>query len=164
VRSLSVLPDGGERRFFLIGDNTMNWLDDMFAPIKGLMAIYRLGFVPKDSEFYELTSEQYDKYFATAQGAEEHVNLKLYMVLPDDIKTCNELTSDAVFVITEKDIAAIKSAEELIEKRCANSGKEFSNVEEKLRYCAPFFPSVATKGTKYERYNGESHLSLVTDE
>ncbi len=124
---------------------------DIFSTLNGVVAIFKLGFVPKDSEFYELTSEQYQHYYATAAGADEHLNEKLYMILPDDSQKCAELASEYVFVLTEKDITLIKKAEELIEEYCKKSGKKFNNFEEKLYYCASVMPEVVSEGTKYER-------------
>ncbi len=115
------------------------------------MAIFKLGFVPKDSEFYELTSEQYQRYYATAAGADEHLDEKLYMILPEDSQKYAELASEYVFVLTEKDVILIKKAEELIEEYCKKSRKKFNNFEEKLYYCASVMPEVISEGTKYER-------------
>jgi len=131
---------------------SMSSFFDMFSTLNGVVAIFKLGFVPKDSEFYELTTEQYQHYYTTAPEANEHLDEKLYMILPEDSQKCAELASESVFVLTEKDITTIKKAEELIEEYCKKSGKEFNNFEEKLYYCASVMPDVVAEGTKYEKF------------
>ena len=32
---------------------------DFFSPVAGVQVIFKLGFVPQDDEFFELTCEQY---------------------------------------------------------------------------------------------------------
>jgi hypothetical protein len=46
-----------------------------------------------------------------------------------------------------------KKYEKLIERYCAKSGKKFNNIEEKLCYYVALLPSVATEGTKYEKFH-----------
>jgi hypothetical protein len=138
---------------------------DMFDTLSGVTAIFELGFIPEDDELYELTPEQYQHYYATAKGADEHYNEKVYMLLPKDPQKYAEIASEDVFAIAENDIALIKRAEKLIEKYCAKSGKTFNNLDEKLRYCASVLPDVVSKGTKYERYkNKNTDLRFVKDD
>jgi hypothetical protein len=129
---------------------------DMFSKLNGVMAIFKLGFIPKDSELYELTPEQYERYYATAAEDDKHPNEKLYMILPEDQQKYIELASEEVFVLTEKDVLLMKQAEELIEVYCTESKKEFNSFEEKLHYCASVMPSVVSDGTKYERSERKS--------
>jgi hypothetical protein len=126
---------------------------DMFATLNGVTVIFKLGFIPKDDDLYELTPEQYEHYYATAEGADEHYDEKIYMLLPKDPQKYAEIASEDVFAISEKEVVLIERAEKLIERYCADSKKTFNSLDEKLRYCASVMPDVVSKGTQYERYH-----------
>jgi hypothetical protein len=142
----------------------MNSFLDLFAPIKGAMIIFRLGYIPKECEFFELTSDQYRHFYETAEGADEHQDEKLFMILPEDPKKYDEIASGDALVLSEKNIDDVKQAVDLIEKYCADSGKVFFSLEEKLCYCASRLPSVATEGTKYERFHNNYDKKPATED
>jgi len=128
----------------------MSSILDIFFTLRGVTAVFRLGFVPRDGDLYELTPEQYERYYATIAKAEKHLNETVYMVLPEDHQKYIELASEEVFTLTEEEVIFTRQAEQLIEMYCTESKKKFNSFEEKLHYCASVMPSVISKGTKYE--------------
>jgi formylmethanofuran dehydrogenase subunit E len=128
---------------------------DMFSTLSGVTVIFKLGFIPNDDDLYELTPEQYEHYYATAEGADEHSDEKVYMLLPKDPQKYAEIASEDVFALGERDVVFIEKAAKLIEEYCAKSGKTFNSLDEKLRYCASVMPDVVSKGTQYERYHNK---------
>ena len=134
----------------------MNSILEMFSVLTGVKAIFKLGYIPENDEFYELTSEQYKAYY-DRMGKDDDTppDAKIFMLLPKDMQKYKELASEDVFVITESELYFVRKAEELIEIYCADSGKTFDNLDEKLYYVASVLPNVASKGTKYEKKNSK---------
>jgi hypothetical protein len=114
-----------------------------------LGGIFQLGYIPAKEEFYELTPEQYERYYETEVMEEK--GEKIFMLLPGNVKKYNELASGDVFVCSEKEISMLEDLEKEIDKYCEDSGKTFETVEEKLHYLARMLPDYFTEGTKFER-------------
>ena len=125
---------------------------DIFNPLKGAMILFRLGFIPKESDFLELTCEQYEHYYNTVEDADSHRNEKMFMLLPENPQGYAEVAAGDALVISERDLAMIDGGLAFIEKCCADSGETFNSFDEKLRYCAGKLPAIATEGTKYEKF------------
>jgi len=131
-----------------------SWWDGILAAMDGVQIIFKLGFVPKDEDLYELTPEQYERFYATAATEEDRVSKeKIYMVLPKDPKLYEPFSGNEVFVLREREVLALEAGERTIENYCTGSGKTFNSFDEKLQYCALFMPGVLSKGTKYEHYH-----------
>jgi len=131
----------------------MDPLLDMFPSFYALPIIFKLGFVPEDDEFHELTPEQYQHFYATAAEEEDRVSKeRIYMLLPKDPQKYEPFAGNNVFVFREREVIAIRDGERIIESYCTKRRKKFGSFDEKLRYCATLMPDVFSKGTKYERY------------
>jgi hypothetical protein len=50
----------------------------IFEEIPALVKIFQMGYLPADDEFYELTPEMYQKYYAEVEQTKE----RLFMLLP----------------------------------------------------------------------------------
>jgi hypothetical protein len=120
---------------------------DLFQQLVVLSGVFQLGYIPEEDEFYELTPEQYEKFYET----EENDGEKIFMLLPKDIEKYNELASGDVFVCTEREISEFKKVDKLIDKYCKNSKKKLETFEEKLAYVAKLVPDCCIEGTKFER-------------
>jgi hypothetical protein len=128
----------------------MNEFLDMFSTFAGVQVIFKLGYVPQDDEYYELTPEEYDKFYATMDTDGISPDEKIYMLLPNDTQKYSEVAAEDVFVFTEKNISAIKQAAQLIEQYCEESGKTFKDYEEKMSFAATLLPDFVLKGTIYD--------------
>jgi hypothetical protein len=124
---------------------------DIFQQAMALHGVFQLGYIPSREEFYELTPEQYKRYYETEGKGTEKDGEKVFMLLPSDIKKYNELASGDVFVCTEEDLSKFASIEKLIDKYCESSEETLETFEEKLSYVAKIVPDYCTKGTKFER-------------
>jgi hypothetical protein len=124
---------------------------DIFQQAMALNGVFRLGYIPAREEFYELTPEQYKRYYETEGKGMGDEDKKIFMLLPSDIKKYNELAAGDVFVCTEEEISKFASVEKLIDKYCENSEETFETFEEKLSYVAKIVPDYCTKGTRFEQ-------------
>jgi hypothetical protein len=127
-------------------DNIM----DLFMSLEAFRAVFQFGYIPKKEEFYELTPEQYDRYYASEPN--EPRGEKIFMLLPHDMQKYNELAAGDVFVCTEHEISYFDGIETLLDKYCENSATKLETLEDKLCYAAKFVPDVFTEGTKYARH------------
>lgn len=125
----------------------MNFFDLFFGTGNAIRVIFKLGYMPKEDEFYELTCQQYQHFFEMFGQTEE----KIFMLLPSDRQKYKAFASDDVFCITESEKASLKDGEAIIEKYCEDSGKQFSSFHEKLCYVASHLPPVFSKDTPYSR-------------
>jgi len=123
---------------------------DTFFSAHQMSMMFKIGYVPEDDELYELTPKQYEAFLNKAGRSRYYTDGKIYMVLPKDPKKYQEIAVDDVFVLTEMEIDFLKEAIEIVEEHCQESGKEFSNLDEKLRYCVSVMPESWSEGTKYE--------------
>jgi hypothetical protein len=119
--------------------------DTIFEDIPAIGKIFEMGYLPADDEFYELTPEMYQKYYAEVEKTEE----RLFMMLPKN--PMYQTSSHEVGIITERQISWFKRAGEIIERYCKDSGKTFKDFEEKLTYCAALMPEEFSRGTKFRR-------------
>jgi hypothetical protein len=131
---------------------------DLYRQAVVLNGVFRLGYIPAKEEFYELTPEQYERYYETEGKGSEEKDEKIFMLLPKDIKKYNELAAGDVFVCTEQEISELVSAEKLIDKYCEHSGKIFETLDEKLYYIAQIVPDYYTEDTKFARKNRVIYL------
>jgi len=130
-----------------------SWWDGILTLIGGIQAIFKLGFVPENEELYELTPEQYQRFYDTAGTEEDRVSKeKIYMVLPKDPKKYEPFAGKEIFVLREHEVLSIEAGAAMIEKYCTGSGKKFNSFEEKLCFCASVMPNVFSEGTKYACY------------
>ena len=123
--------------------------DLFFNTAPAILAIFQLGFEPKEECFYELTNEQYEQLRAEGENVAE----AWYMILPKEYKY---LTPEAIIATEQQKISLIKAAK-VIENYCKNSGKTFYKYEDKLKYVSNLLPPIFTKESKFER----RHLRLV---
>ncbi|MCQ2974209.1 MAG: hypothetical protein MJ211_05295 [Bacteroidales bacterium] len=128
-----------------------------YAP--GLVALFDIGFLPKLTEFHELTDEQYQSFFR--QNPNSDPNIELYTLLPDDPKRQFDDDYNELRIVTKIELDFIESALEYIEEECIKSGKEFSCDEDKLRYIVSIIPNpeTYTENTKFQ----PSNLKIVRD-
>jgi hypothetical protein len=117
----------------------------LFELAPAITQVFQMGYLPSEDEFYELTPEQYEAFYAQVERTEE----RLFMLLPKNPEFQN--SSREISVVTERQISWFKRAGEVIEAYCKDSGKTFKNFEEKLAYCATMMPPVFSDGSKIRR-------------
>ena len=112
----------------------------------GVPQVFKLGFFPKENDFLELTAEQYQSYYRQMGDTNE----KVYVLLPEDLQNQGFDDFDGLCVCTEHDKEVLLSGVEMIEKLCKESGQEFKNDKQKMRYAANSWPPVFSKVTEFE--------------
>jgi len=138
--------------------SAMNAFDLLFGAGPALVEIYKMGFRPKEEDFLEMTTEQYEKYYKSEKDTGE----KVYLYLPKNPKEYDAIASDSeVIVVTESDIDMFRRGWQIVENYCKKEGMEDASDEEKLACAAAFLPDVFTRGTRFEIYH-QSHMFPVT--
>ncbi|MCD8267299.1 MAG: hypothetical protein LUD46_01730 [Parabacteroides sp.] len=124
----------------------MDLFDLFFRAGPAVQVIFKLGFIPKESEFYELTRQQYQDYFDTVGYTDE----KVFILLPEDKGKYKDFAAGGnVFCMTESEKDSLKDGAAIIEKYCKDSGKLFNSIHEKLCYVASMLPDAFSKDTPY---------------
>ncbi|WP_303005149.1 hypothetical protein [Bacteroides congonensis] len=132
----------------------MNVFDLMFGSVgSALNFIFRIGYIPVESDFLELTEEQYAAFFRQCG----ETTSKIYMFAPSN--SCYSLDDDynEISCLDEDDLQGFLDAAELILQYCDKSNRSFKTTKEKLRYMASALPEAFSKDTPYEKYH---HLSI----
>lgn len=111
--------------------------------------------MPKDSDYFELTSEQYESYYKT----EGYTDEKIYVLLPQDNRRIVNADYNELMVFSESDIETMKRGWQIVESYCKQSGRDFSSEYEQLEYAASKLPSVFSHGTPFE-YAHETKLRV----
>lgn len=125
----------------------MDLFDLFFRTGPALQVLFKLGYMPKDEEFYEMTCQQYQHYF----DMYGHTDEKIYLLLPEDQKKYTELAAGDAFCMKESEKDSLKDAEKIIEEYCRKSGKQFLTFQDKLRYAATCLPDVFSKDSPYAK-------------
>lgn len=124
-----------------------NPFDLFFVAGPALRQIYHFGFRPKEEDFLEMTSEQYEKYYEQVGKTDE----KVYLYLPKDPKEYEVVAGGHdVYVMTESDIDTMKRAWSIVENYCKKKGMENASDHEKLACAAAFLPSVFTENSQFK--------------
>lgn len=125
----------------------MNPLDLFLGTGDAVRMIFKLGYVPEESEFYELTCDQYKHYFEIYG----HTDEKIFMLIPNESSNYKKHALDGVYCLTESEIDSLEDGKILIEKYCEKGDHHFESFDEKLRYAASLLPSIFSKDTPYSR-------------
>ena len=129
--------------------------DIFFGIWPAIKTIIRLGFMPKEEDFKELTPHQYEKFYNTVGYTEE----KIYALLPDDPQRKVPLESAELMVLKEQEKEYFEQGWVVIEQYCFKSGRKFLTEKEKIAYAASCLPYVFSKGSEFEHYhNSQMHV------
>lgn len=131
--------------------------DLFFGAGPAITRIMELGFMPKDEDFLELTSEQYSQFYKEMGYTEE----KVFALLPKTPGHYVASDFNELNVCTESDIATLKRGWQIIENLCAKSDNTFGTDRQKLMFAASRLPDVFSKGTPFECAHSE-HLSIAS--
>lgn len=136
----------------------MNGFDLLFGSIgPALNFIFKIGYIPVEDDFLELTEEQYAAF--TRQCGE--TTGKIYMFSPSNPYYSLDDDYNEISCLDEYDLQGFKDAAELIQQYCDKSNRIFKTTREKLQYMASALPEAFSKDTPYEKYH---HLSIdITD-
>lgn len=122
-----------------------------FHPAPALHFIFKIDYIPREEDFKELTSEQYDSIYGQEIGKDDQ-DPRIFAFLPDDVAVHDRLKKvygDDLVILNEYEIDAFKSAEEYIDKLCQKSDYPMNSLHDKLAHLARIVPSVITEGTPY---------------
>ena len=137
----------------------MNLHEIFFEFIPDISYIFRLGYIPSQSDFHELTEEQYEVY----QKQSGDMSKPVYSIVPSDDKSLEQ--SGNISIVKEEEMFRAGMAVMFLSLYAQESGCESEESEDILRFAAERLPRSITAGTKYERQTpkdlapGESHLS-----
>ena len=122
----------------------MNPLDLFFEGGEAIMAIFKLGFIPKQEDFREFSESDYEKYHKEVGETEG----KMYRLVDGKMDE-----TDDVYAFSEFEKGKLFEAADVIR----NLAKEHlsDSDDETLKYVAGIMPYPFTKGSKYEEYGSD---------
>ena len=123
---------------------------DVFDMLFGLggqavVAVFKLGFLPKEGDFLELTEKQY-----AGLKRQQEVDERYFMLAPENTQVALDEEWNEISIVSETEKAALLRGVDVIEKYC--KGKDFSTDTEKLRYAANKMPSCFSDGSSFAKY------------
>ena len=123
---------------------------DVFDMLFGLggqavVAVFKLGFLPKEGDFLELTEEQY-----AGLKRQQEVDERYFMLAPENTQVALDEDWNEISIVSETEKAALLRGVDVIEKYC--KGKDFSTDTEKLRYAANKMPPCFSDGSSFAKY------------
>lgn len=124
----------------------MDIFDLFFGAGTSVHTIMKLGFMPNDDDYLELTDEQYQKYYKEVGYTEE----KVYAILPKNPQNHVPAELHEIVVCTESEIALMKQGWQIIESYCSSPELANATDQQKLAHAASKLPDVFSKGTPFE--------------
>lgn len=141
--------------------NDLYFLFFKFGP--AIQFVFKIGYIPQDADFKELTPEQYASYYRQTpkEESDKLKGQKILVFLPDDPKVYNKVVNlygDQLVIMSEDDKSVFADVSAFIDKCCANH--DFKNLQEKLVYMAKTLPDVFTEETPYAIYGKCNNLDI----
>ncbi len=119
-----------------------------------LQFIFKLNYIPCETDFKELTSDQYASFYKNIP--EDEINSydgkKIFVFLPENPQVYNRLIKsfgDNLVIVSESERSTFAEASEFIDNSCDKSGEVFNILSEKLAYVAKILPAQFSEGTPY---------------
>lgn len=142
--------------------NDLYYLFFKFGP--ALQFVFKIGYIPQNADFKELTPEQYASYYRQTpkEESDELKGQKLLVFLPDDTSVYNKLVNqygDQLIIVGENEKSVFSNVSAFINKCCNESGRDFKTLNDKLVYMAKTLPDVFTSETPYAIY-GKCNLDI----
>ena len=116
----------------------MDFFDLLFGGGQAIQGIFHLGFIPKEEDFREFSSVEYQKF----KEKECDICGKMYT-----FKSGLPIPENDVYTFSEEEKRFMLKGVEIIDGYC--EGKTFISDDVKLRYVATLLPGVFSEGTKY---------------
>ncbi|GHT73067.1 hypothetical protein FACS1894124_0870 [Spirochaetia bacterium] len=113
----------------------------------GLMEILCKGYIPAAHELYELTAEQYVKFYATARKDAAKSGERIFILLPKN--PALQFPSREVETMTESQVSCLFKAAKVIKQYRRDFGKHFDSITEELSWLAAVLPAEFSGGGKY---------------
>lgn len=138
----------------------MHPFDLLFGAGPALMQIFKMGYYPQESDYKELTPDQYAAYYSRYG----HTDEKIFIVIPESSShnTLSPQSPREITVVTEGDINDLKRGWQIVEDLCSKAKDiHFENNDQKLLYAATMLPLTFTEGTKFEEIK-KSKLKIVS--
>lgn len=134
----------------------MDLIDLFFITGPALSSIFKLGFIPTEKDFKELTEHQYECY----RRKEGEPKEKIFALLPEDPQ--HQLSGDdynELSIVLEHQMIGYQRAAQFIDNYCKD--QNFATLTEKLQFMASRIPDCFSEGTPFEKY---SHFRIVRNE
>lgn len=114
------------------------FFDLLFGGGEAIQSIFQLGFIPKEEDFREFSSVEYQQF----NEKECDICGKMYTFNSDLPVSGND-----IYAFSEKEKEFMLKGAEIIDGLCEK--KTFISDDVKLRYVATLLPGVFSEGTKY---------------
>ena len=125
----------------------MDFFDLIFNVGPAIQVMMKMEYIPKESDFLELTPEQYMQYFKSNADTGE----KLFALLPPNHEVVyDDIGAHDIPIVTGKEKQSMLNASKVIDDYCESAKYPLPDDEAKLRFAAARLPDVFSKGTKFE--------------
>lgn len=119
--------------------------------------IFKMGYIPRETDFQELTEELYAAFRskASAEDLKKMGEGPIYAFVPDDPQAQSYLTKtfgNNLAIMTSAERSGFSTAVSYIDKECNESGKTFKSDSDKLKYMADRLPAFFSEDTPYAAY------------
>lgn len=140
----------------------MNLFELFFGVGPAIQTLMQLGFLPKESDFLELTPSQYQKYFEQ----EEDDGQKVFTILPSNVNSpeFDNLDFKELVVVTEQEKQFILDGVQTIGRYCKDATYPLRTDSDKLRYAAARLPDVFSEGTPFANSSKLSVSQSLSEE
>lgn len=123
---------------FILRIRKYGFFDLLFGGGEAIQSMFQLGFIPKEEDFREFSSVEYQQY----NEKECDICGKMYTFNSDLPVSGND-----IYAFSEKEKEFMLKGAEIIDNLCEK--KTFISDDVKLRYVATLLPGVFSEGTKY---------------
>lgn len=115
--------------------------DLFFDTGRSIQAIFKLGFIPRDEDYRNMTEEELAAY----KKAIPDENEEMYILQTEG----KNVASDGLICISETERSMLNDGVQVIQNYL--KGMEFENDEKALAFVADRMPDVFSKGSRFER-------------
>jgi hypothetical protein len=122
----------------------MNLQELFFEIAPAMKAVLDLGFIPRESDIYELTPEQYTAY--ESKGGD--ISQKLFTVFSKIDK--NNIPENEIWLLSEDDISKLWKGVKSIYKHAKRAGCASENDEDILAAAASVLPSEFSEDSRFK--------------
>lgn len=121
---------------------------------QALQFIFKLSYIPRDSDFKELTPEQYAAVYckSTEEIRSKYKDQKIYAFLPDDIQVNNRLVQcfgDDLIILSELERTYVDKTARYIDTLCSGCNEDLKSIPDQLAYVARTLPEEFSQDTPY---------------
>ena len=116
--------------------------DLFFGTGRSIQAIFKLGFIPRNENYREMTKEELNEYKKTCPDEKDET---IYILQRDG----KDIDTNGLICISQTERAMLNEGVKVIQHYLQD--KDFENDEQAREYVADRMPDVFSKGSRFEQ-------------